>query len=812
MATMKTYFRYVFGSVLVGFSLLPGQSSAIDLLVYNFNNIGPGSLRQAIDENHALGGGNTIVFSNTVRGTIPVSGTELVIQTNVTIMGPGAGLLAVSGRNERRVFFIETGMATISGLSIVDGRETAGQGGAGIRNHGTLFLSDCVVSNCVTTVAGGGVYNNIGSLNLSNCLFTANSAGIGGGALSSSVGLTANRCAFINNVAPDRGGAIYITAGAASLNNSTIVSNLSSVGGGVYSIPGLTMTACTVVGNRIQPGGSNRGGGIYGPATVGNTIIAGNYSALHPDTDGTFTSQGYNLIGETNGSSGWGAVGDQLGSTNNPVFPNLAPLAHYGYFTPTMPPLAASAAIDKGKNFGWATDQRGRVRPFDNPVYTNAPSGDGSDIGAVELGLGIDLVVNNTNNGGPGSLRQAVLDASPTEGDTVTFAPNVTNTITLTSEILVNKNLTINGPGANVLRVSGNNSNRVFHHTGGTVSISGLTIANGLAGDYGGGILAEAGILSLSYCQFTSNSTATAFGSGGGICVLGSTFLYLDHSSVTHNQASFAGGGIYQNGPTFTCYVSIENSTIASNRTTWVYDGFPPFPHGGGISLLSGTLTVLDSTVANNVSTYVAGGIGKGLFTSGTAQILNTIVAGNTAASTGPDVAGAFQSIGYNLIGNSSGSVGFTNLGDRINVNPLLGPLANYGGPTLTMALRSGSPAIDQGFSVRTNDQRGLPRQLDDLTITNAANNTGGDAADIGAFEVDPRFRIVNLSRMGNDVGLSLLTVLGKNYRAEYTNDLASGTWTSFTNNVPGNGWLLWVTNIGGANQARRYFRGAIVP
>jgi hypothetical protein len=77
---------------------------------------------------------------------------------------------------------------------------------------------------------------------------------------------------------------------------------------------------------------------------------------------------------------------------------------------------------------------------------------------------------------------------------------------------------------------------------------------------------------------------------------------------------------------------------------------------------------------------------------------------------------------------------------------------------------------------------------------------------------VDPNFRIVELRRVGSDVAVSLMTVLGRNYRAEYTNDLASGNWTIFTNNAPGNGWLLWVTNVGGANLSRRFYRGAIVP
>jgi hypothetical protein len=126
------------------------------------------------------------------------------------------------------------------------------------------------------------------------------------------------------------------------------------------------------------------------------------------------------------------------------------------------------------------------------------------------------------------------------------------------------------------------------------------------------------------------------------------------------------------------------------------------------------------------------------------------------------------------------------------------------------MALRSGSPALDKGNSFgQTTDQRGSARALDDAAISNAS---GGDGADIGAFEVDPNFRMVELRRTGADVAFSMMTVLGRNYRAEYTNDLASGTWTAFTNNAPGNGYLLWVTNSGGANESRRFYRGAIIP
>lgn len=89
------------------------------------------------------------------------------------------------------------------------------------------------------------------------------------------------------------------------------------------------------------------------------------------------------------------------------------------------------------------------------------------------------IVVTNTDDGGPGSLRQAIADAAP--GDTITFnLANCPCAITLTSgELVIDKNLTIQGLGANVLTVSGNNASRVFRIESSTVTLSGLKIANG---------------------------------------------------------------------------------------------------------------------------------------------------------------------------------------------------------------------------------------------------------------------------------------------------------------------------------------------
>lgn len=756
---------YFLGCVL----LAATTGGAIEIVVRNNNNLGPGSLRQAVIDNNGLGGGNVISFSNTVTGTITLTSGELVISTNVIIRGPGPSVLNVSGNNSSRIFNITGGTVDISGLSMTNARS---ESGSAVFSLGHLSLSNCLVTTCRAQQAGGGIYSS-GRLNASRCAFVGNTASLGGA---------------------------LVLSGVSILKNCTILGNTSfEYGGGIHNSGELNITDCTIAGN--QTAGTGYGGGILGNATVRNTIIAMNASASGSDAWGTYISEGYNLIGKINGSTGWGAVGDQLGTTASPINPILLPLGNYGGPTPTMPPASGSTAIDQGRSFGITTDQRGRPRAFDNPTIINATLGDGTDIGAVEVGP-VALVVTSTNDSGHGSLRQTLLDASPNEGDTVTFAPNVTNSITLTSgQIDISKRLEIYGPGARLLRVGGNNTTRVFNLSGGNVILTGLTIAHGSATE-GGGIRVAGGSHQIYFCQIVSN-TATA---GGGLLVTSNAVLNLYNSSVTHNLADFSGGGIAHNGSNT---LSVVSCTVASNRLTFIPNEFL-FPRGGGIALSFGSLVVVNSTLAGNSSTSFGGGLDNQSFYPGTVDIRNSIVAGNSAPSFGPDVAGAFLSSGYNLIANSSGSSGFGATGDQLNVNPMLGPLAYYGGPTPTMALRAGSPAIDAGKSFGSHgDQRVSLRPLDDPAIANAV---GGDGADIGSLEVDPRFRIVEMRRLGGDVALSLMTMLGRNYRAEHTNNLGSSNWTTFANSTPGNGHLLWVTNSGGANQSRRFYRGAIVP
>jgi hypothetical protein len=159
----------------------------------------------------------------------------------------------------------------------------------------------------------------------------------------------------------------------------------------------LTVIACTSVSNSvIATAPESDGGGIYNyngnpSLIIGDTIVANNttLTATNPDVGGVFLDRGFNLVGVTNGSSGWNHInsGNQLGFLASPVNPMLGPLQDNGGPTFTMALLPGSPAIDSGKRFGLTTDQRGWVRPFDFPNIVDSAIGDGSDIGAFELSL-----------------------------------------------------------------------------------------------------------------------------------------------------------------------------------------------------------------------------------------------------------------------------------------------------------------------------------------------------------------------------------------------------------------------------------------
>jgi hypothetical protein len=306
------------------------------------------------------------------------------------------------------------------------------------------------------------------------------------------------------------------------------------------------------------------------------------------------------------------------------------------------------------------------------------------------------IIVSNTNDNGPGSLRQALVDAN--DGDTID-ATGVSGTITLTSgQLLVDKSVTINGAGADVLAVDGNATSRVFQiGTGGTaptVAISGLTIRNA-QGNFGGGIFIS-NALTATIINCTVSGSSASF--GGGIFNTGT--LTIVNSTISGNTAG-EGGGIYNSGGST---LTITNSTFSGNAA----------PMAGGASVNIGTLQIANSTFSDNSSP-----LGGGVFNISTLQIGNTILNAGASGANITNNGGTVTSHGYNLSSDDAGGF-LSGPGDQINTNPLLGPLEDNGGPTFTHKLLPGSPAIDAGDPNFTPppffDQRGqgFPRVVND--------------------------------------------------------------------------------------------------
>jgi hypothetical protein len=166
--------------------------------------------------------------------------------------------------------------------------------------------------------------------------------------------------------------------------------------------------------------------------------------------------------------------------------------------------------------------------------------------------------------------------------------------------------------------------------------------------------------------------------------------------------------------------------------------------HGGGIALYSsGASNITSATIAGNSAQSAGSGQNIVLNSASSSNVQNTIVSGPDGALNCKVESGGFNSLGHNIssidgVLVSGGSCNFDQSSDRINTDPLLSLLGDYGGPTQTMGFLDHSPAKDGGTSVgATVDQRGYERPFDWVSIDNFG---GGDDGDVGAFEFQPMF------------------------------------------------------------------------
>jgi hypothetical protein len=287
------------------------------------------------------------------------------------------------------------------------------------------------------------------------------------------------------------------------------------------------------------------------------------------------------------------------------------------------------------------------------------------------------ITVTNTDDAGPGSLRQAVLDAP--DAAVIQFDAAVAGqTIVLTSgNIAISRAVVIEGPVPGGITISGGLLSRAFFvTTAGNATLRNLTITDG-RDKFAGGVLVEGAAL-LDHA-LVANNEATS-GAGGGIFVSTDGKLLLVNSTVSGNVTTEFGGGIGATGD-----VTVRSSTVAFNFGE----------RGGGVALTGGSLSLRNSIISNNVDTAPGDGNDSNCRLSGVAPALT----------------------GQNIADDAS-------CGPSMDVSlPKLAPLANAGGPTKTHALLSGSSAIDRGLLCsETTDQRYVSRPQ-------------GSTCDVGAFE-----------------------------------------------------------------------------
>ena len=344
------------------------------------------------------------------------------------------------------------------------------------------------------------------------------------------------------------------------------------------------------------------------------------------------------------------------------------------------------------------------------------------------------ITVVNTNDSGPGSLRQAL--AVVNDGDTINFDSALNGQIiNLTSgELVINKNITITGPGGDLLTVSRSSSNlfRIFHvMPSRAVTIEGLTIQNG-SGSGGGGVLNDHATLTIDSCIVSGNFAPDSQGAGLYNDGSGSTaHLTILNTTISGNQALStvtltAGGGIANDGsnggsPTLTIVNSLVNDNLAKFDQGFAFSG-----NGGGIynNGASATVEITNSMVNNNGVGHLPGGSGQtfgyggGIWNSGVATITGSTVNGNVAGHGGGSENSRTLAITGSTVNNNTaaGQVAHSEWGEGGGIDS-----SGSGSLTITNTTLNGNFAFIEGGAL--NAANGM---VTNSTISGNQSHTGG--------------------------------------------------------------------------------------
>lgn len=659
------------------------------------------SLREAFNIALYTDGSDTITFSSSLNNQTIVLGSALFTQRDVTINGPGADLLAISGNSAHRVFNFYSGTTVaISGLTIKDGL-ASGDGGAAISSRGNLTLANVAITNNAATGGPGGAVSCSGTFTITGSTFSGNSSDYSGGGL-------------------------YAT-GSATITNSTFVGNSSGggVGGAIANEGTMTLSNCTITGNTAgaYAGGVNNGSGSL---TMHSTIVAGNTGG---DVGGTLdASSSKNLIGSSdfNGGLSNGVNGNIVGVATDQL--KLGTLGYTGGRTQTVPLLGGSPAVGRGSNpLSLANDQRGdgflrarfgqpdigafeAVRPTLGGFTSSSGSivqgqsvtlttsgvvdGDGSiasvsfyrDTNANGVGDSGELIGTDTSSGD--AWYSATFDTTSVASGSLSLLAVATDNHGHTSTSSVSVTVTVPGPQTYTVTLSSDESDgdysandlslreaillanetrgisdtitfssALINQTitlGGTqlaihddVTISGPGAGSLVIDGTGARIFYIASLVTanISGLRLWGGNDQGSGGDGGG-AILNAGTLHISDCDFSGNWASARGGAINNLGG-----LTVESSTFTGNTTPG---------SGGAIANTGGTLTVRSSyfvvngaelsggaidlfagtvTVENSTFSANNSGTGGAIFTAGTLIIRQSTFTGNQASDWGGAIA-----------------------------------------------------------------------------------------------------------------------------------------------------------------------------
>lgn len=702
------------GGAIASYGGANGTASVYLMVTQVFDNVSRQSSGGLSNSGGTMTLNSTRVYSNVAEGGVGggiSNGATLVISNssvNHNQAWQGAGIY-------------NGGSVTVAGTEIL-GNQASQEGGGIYNSKGMVTLGGGTLVSQNRATSGGGLFNfDRGQVTIEGAGFGANLAGYGAAIHNSSKTgvVSATGGWFENNRATGDGGAIY-NQGSFTARQVRFTSNRAIGGGAIlnWAEGKVALTECTLNENQADNGGAIETG------ENGNVVIESSLLRLnHANYAGGALWSNHSAKIELRRTTV---------SENSALYPGQPDFESKG-----------GAIYLSGISFVYLLD--GSVVSNNEAVYGGGVAGY-SEMSLIVVDKS-EILSNIARKDGGGIYNRSMLHIQNHVLIRGNQAAGVgggiwTNTGgTTIDKSIISENIAKGGKGGGVYNASPQ------------ISFSNCAVQNNVADHFdkanGGGVYNESGLLKFTNCIVSENRAKSGNqGYGGALYNLAGTIEFVSdtlRNNIVLGWSNYAGSAIYNETGTLT----VRDSSVITNSA----DGHA-LGKGGAIHNQAGTVEIINSTISGNTANPGGSGVG-GIFNTGVLHLTNSTIVSNSSYLSG-GIAGSatlkntilaynravptdsgnchanatITSLGYNL--DSDGSCRLTGPGDASKIDPLLGPLAHNGGPTLTHKPQVGSPAIDTGTNdgCPATDQRGQPRSTD-------GNGDGKATCDKGSVETE---------------------------------------------------------------------------